>query len=163
MVLIGGNRRPYAEQSLKEAFGLRELFWITTREHESNDGFEPYIARPDVALVLLAIRWSSHSYGDVRVFCERHGRPLVRLPAGCNANQLRRGSCGHNDAHLGMQSAAVACPDHLPAAGAIYEAGDLTSPRRTQSQVPGGALASGPPGGPGGLRKAAEWRMGCLG
>ena len=88
MVLIGGDRRPYAEQSLKEAFGLRELFWITTREHESNDGFGPYIARPDVALVLLAIRWSSHSYGDVRVFCERHGRPLVRLPAGYNANQL---------------------------------------------------------------------------
>ncbi|HVC95608.1 MAG TPA: hypothetical protein VND64_18085 [Pirellulales bacterium] len=88
VVLIGGERRPIAEQSLKDAFGLRELFWITTREHESNDGFEPYIARPDVAVVLLAIRWSSHSYGDVRVFCERHGRPLVRLPAGYNANQV---------------------------------------------------------------------------
>ncbi len=88
VVLIGGERRPFAAQALKDAFGLRELFWITTREHESNDGFEPYIARPDVAVVLLAIRWSSHSYGDVRVFCERHGRPLVRLPAGYNANQV---------------------------------------------------------------------------
>jgi len=88
MLLIGGERRPIAEQSLKNAFGLRDLFWITTREHESNDGFEPYIARPEVAVVLLAIRWSSHSYGDVRVFCERHGKPLVRLPAGYNSNQV---------------------------------------------------------------------------
>jgi hypothetical protein len=88
MLLIGGERRPIAEQSLKEAFGLRELFWITTREHESNDGFEPYIARPDIAVVVLAIRWSSHSYGEIRDFCERHGKPLVRLPAGYNSNQV---------------------------------------------------------------------------
>lgn len=90
MVLIGGDRRPYAEQALEAAFGLKELDWITTAEHESILPFETHIARPDVAVVVLAIRWSSHSYGDVRCFCEKHGKPLVRLPAGYNPNQVAR-------------------------------------------------------------------------
>jgi hypothetical protein len=90
VVLIGGGRRPNALEALKAAFGLKDLFWITTREHQSLEGFEPYVARPDVAVVLLAIRWSSHSFGDVKQFCDRHGKPLVRLPGGYNPNQVAR-------------------------------------------------------------------------
>ncbi len=41
VVLIGGSRRPEAYEALKAAFGLRELFWVETREHESIDKFEP--------------------------------------------------------------------------------------------------------------------------
>ena len=41
-----------------------------------------------VAVVVLAIRWSSHSYGEVKQFCEQYGKPLVRLPAGYNPNQV---------------------------------------------------------------------------
>jgi hypothetical protein len=88
VVLIGGSRRPDAHDALRTALGLKELFWIETREHESIDSFEPYIARPEVALVLLAIRWSSHSFGEVKRFCDRHDKPLVRLPAGYNPNQV---------------------------------------------------------------------------
>lgn len=88
MVLIGGERRQQAERALIDAFQLKELHWISTREHESLDWFEPFVAKPDVAVVVLAIRWSSHSYGDVKIFCERHNKPLVRLPAGYNANQV---------------------------------------------------------------------------
>lgn len=88
LVLIGGDKRPGAYQALKEAFDLRELIWIETRSHESIAGFEPYVKRPDVAAVLLAIRWSSHSYGEVRGFCEIHNKPLVRLPGGYNPNQV---------------------------------------------------------------------------
>lgn len=88
LVLIGGDKRPGAYQALKEAFGLCELIWIETRSHESISGFESYVARPDVAAVLLAIRWSSHSYGEVRSFCEIHNKPLVRLPGGYNPNQV---------------------------------------------------------------------------
>jgi hypothetical protein len=88
VVLIGGGRRPNALESLKAALGLKELYWIETREHQSLEGFEAYVARPDVAAVLLAIRWSSHSFGDVREFCDRHGKPLVRLPAGYHPNQV---------------------------------------------------------------------------
>lgn len=88
LVLIGGERRPAAHQALAKALGLRELIWIETREHQSIDEFAPYVARPDVAAVLLAIRWSSHSFGDVKDFCDRHDKPLVRLPGGYNPNQV---------------------------------------------------------------------------
>jgi hypothetical protein len=88
IVVIGGENRPVACQTLKSQFGLKELIWLETRPHESLDRFLPYVSRPEVAAVLLAIRWSSHSYGDVRQFCDAHGKPLVRLPGGYNPNQV---------------------------------------------------------------------------
>ena len=63
MVIIGGDRRPNAYEAIKSAFCLKDLDWVVTRDHESTDMFVPYIARPDVAVVLLAIRWSSHFTG----------------------------------------------------------------------------------------------------
>lgn len=88
LALIGGERRPHAYDALKSAFRLKELVWITTREHESTEIFVPYIARPDIDGVLLAIRWTSHSYGDVRGLCEKYGKDFYRLPAGYNPNQV---------------------------------------------------------------------------
>ncbi len=88
MVVIGGDRRPANCHALQDAFHLRDLIWIETKEHESIDSFESSIARPDIAVVLLAIRWSSHSFGDVREICDRCGKPLVRLPGGFNPNQV---------------------------------------------------------------------------
>ena len=88
MVLIGGDRRPHAYEALKSAFGLKDLIWIATRDHESTDIFVPYISRPDVDVVLLAIRWSSHSYGDVKTICDKFGKEFYRLPAGYNPNQV---------------------------------------------------------------------------
>ena len=70
------------------ALDLAEVNWLDTREHQSIEGFSAHVARPDVALVLLAIRWSSHSFGDVKDFCDRYGKPLVRLKAGLNPNQV---------------------------------------------------------------------------
>ncbi len=88
VILIGGERRPHAAESIERAFLLSELIWIDTRAHESTAGFEPYVARPEVAMVLLAIRWSSHSYGEVQDFCRQYGKPLVRLPGGYNPRQI---------------------------------------------------------------------------
>jgi hypothetical protein len=88
VVLIGGNRRREAQESLRSALGLSDLIWIETKEHQAVAGFEPLIVRPDVALVLLAIRWSSHAFGDVKRLCDRHGKPLARLPAGYGPNQV---------------------------------------------------------------------------
>jgi hypothetical protein len=87
-VLIGGERRPPAAESLEAALGLRELVWIETREHQTHAVFEPYVARDDVAVVVLAIRWSSHGFGEVKEFCDKYGKPLVRLPAGYSPNQV---------------------------------------------------------------------------
>jgi hypothetical protein len=87
-VLLGGIRRPQAQELLRTTLGLEELVWIGTREHQSIRGFEAVIARPEVAVVLLAIRWSSHAFGEVKQFCDRHGKPLVRLPGGYNPSQV---------------------------------------------------------------------------
>ncbi len=88
LVLIGGVPRPYARQALERAFGLKELDWVETDEHDSVARFESHVARPDVAVVLLAIRWTSHSFANVKEFCDSHGKPLVRLPGGYNPNQV---------------------------------------------------------------------------
>jgi hypothetical protein len=73
---------------IERAFKLDKLNWLTTRPHESITYFEPAVARPNVALVLLAIRWSSHSYGDVKDYCDKYGKPIVYLTAGYNPNQI---------------------------------------------------------------------------
>jgi hypothetical protein len=88
MVMIGGERRPLAADALTDALGLSELLWVETREHQTHAVFEPLVARDDVAAVILAIRWSSHGFGEVKEFCDKYGKPLVRLPAGYNPNQV---------------------------------------------------------------------------
>lgn len=88
ILLIGGDPRPRSQEALERAFGLRELIWMGTREHESFTAFEPMVARKEVAVVLLAIRWTSHSYAEVQQYCERYGKPLVRLPGGYSPNQV---------------------------------------------------------------------------
>ena len=86
--MIGGNRRRESQESWRKSLGLKDLVWIETKEHQAVEAFEPLIARSDVAVVLLAIRWSSHSFGDVKEFCDRYGKPLVRLPGGYNPAQV---------------------------------------------------------------------------
>ena len=88
LVLIGGVPRPPAREALKRAFDLKEVDWVETQEHDSVSRFEPHVARPDAAVVLLAIRWTSHSFANVREFCDSHDKPLVRLPGGYNPNQV---------------------------------------------------------------------------
>jgi hypothetical protein len=88
VLLIGGDRRREAEEALTRAFGLKDLVWAETKEHQSVSTFEPLVARRDVAVVLLAIRWSSHAFGDVKLLCDLYGKPLVRLPGGYSPNQV---------------------------------------------------------------------------
>jgi hypothetical protein len=87
IVLIGGERRLAAAEAIKSAFGIKELIWLEGRD-QAYTFFEPEIARPDVVVVLLAIRWSRHGFGEIREFCEHYGKPLVRLPGGYNPNQI---------------------------------------------------------------------------
>ena len=90
VLVIGGVPSPSSRQALKEALGLREVYWPETREHQSIAIFEAEVARPDVCLVLLAIRWSSHSFGDIKPWCDQYDKPLVRLPRGYNASQVAK-------------------------------------------------------------------------
>lgn len=102
VVLIGGLRHRQAQESLRRAFRLQELIWIATRVHQSIEPFEPVIAQREVALVLLAIRWSSHAFGDVKRFCDRHDKPLVRLPGGYSPNQVAAQIRGQVSGRLGV-------------------------------------------------------------
>ena len=88
VVLIGGVERAASARAIERSFDLSALNWISTRPHESVTIFEPAVARPAVAVVLLAIRWASHSYGDVKDYCEKYGKPMVYLTAGYNPNQI---------------------------------------------------------------------------
>jgi len=88
VVIIGGDRRPAAIEAIRNAFGLKEVVLVETNPHDSYEGFIPSVSRPNVALVLLAIRWASHSYKEVRKVCDDLGIPFVRLPGGMNPNQI---------------------------------------------------------------------------
>jgi hypothetical protein len=101
VVLIGGIRRRGPQRLLKTALGLAELIWIETREHQSITAFEPAVARPEVSLVLLAIRWTSHVFGEVKQFCDRYGKPLVRLPGGYSPNQVAAQILAQSSGQLG--------------------------------------------------------------
>ncbi len=88
LVLIGGDRRPEHKSALERAFALAELIWVETRPGDSVARFEPYVARPDVVAVMLAIRWVSHSCMAVKKFCDRYDKPLVCLPGGYSPHQV---------------------------------------------------------------------------
>lgn len=82
IVMIGGESRPAARERLKADLGLNEVYWPDTRVHESHYHYEALVRRADVAVVLLAIRWANHGFGEIKAFCDAADKPMVRLPAG---------------------------------------------------------------------------------
>lgn len=88
VVLIGGDARSAPKEALERILRLSELTWVPTKHGQPVSTFEPYVARADVAVVLLAIRWASHSFTDIRLICRKYGKPLVRLPGGYSPNQV---------------------------------------------------------------------------
>lgn len=88
LLLIGAVERRKAAKAIEKAFGLKSVEWISTSEHDSYRNFEPYVARSDVAAVILLIRWASHSFGEIKAVCDRHNKPLIRLTGGYNPNQI---------------------------------------------------------------------------
>ncbi len=88
VVMIGGLCRPRSRDALCEGLELAELRWISSRPHEPISHFEAHVRRPDVALVMLAIRWASHSFEEIKRTCLAAGKPFVRLPRGYGLNQV---------------------------------------------------------------------------
>lgn len=89
-VLIGGEMRSQAKRALERDLHLAELRWIPAAHHQSHYMFESAVARPDTAVVMLAIRWASHSFENVDELCRKYGKPYVRLPGGYSPNQVAR-------------------------------------------------------------------------
>ncbi|MAF64139.1 MAG: hypothetical protein CMJ84_00580 [Planctomycetes bacterium] len=88
VVMIGGQARRHSKRQLEEDLEFGELRWIATTAHRSLAPLEVEIAKPDVALVILAIRWSDHAKGDLKPCAERAGVPFLRLPGGYNPNRV---------------------------------------------------------------------------
>lgn len=88
IVIVGGDPDSRKQQAIKDAFELSDLVWVESRHHQSIERFKPAILRPDVAMVVLVVRWASHSYADLKPLCAEHGRLFVRLPGGYNPNQV---------------------------------------------------------------------------
>lgn len=88
-LLIGGEERPQHARRLEQALDLRELRWSGHREHSSLAPLESEIARPEIDVVLLPIRWNGTETGPtIRQWCKLYSKPCVTLKAGYNANQI---------------------------------------------------------------------------
>lgn len=88
VLMIGGETRPDVKLAIEQKLRVSELLWMPIKHGQHVSIFEQYVARPDVIVVLLAIRWSSHSCTDVRHLCRKYNKPLVRLPGGYSPNQV---------------------------------------------------------------------------
>lgn len=88
VVLIGGDVRPLSKRRLERDLEIGELRWLSTSPHERHDSLIPDIVRDDVDLVMLAIRFTSHSHGEFAEVCDRAGKPFVRLPGGYGSAQV---------------------------------------------------------------------------
>lgn len=87
VVLIGGKPRQKTRLLIEQALGV-SLRWIETTGTESYLRFECAVNRHEVAIVILAIRWSRHGFTKVKDLCKKAQKPFVNLPAGYNPNQL---------------------------------------------------------------------------
>lgn len=90
LLVIGGDPRREHAEKLRAAFGLREVLWPQTSEtNPSVSVFEPYVARSEVAVVLLLIKLNRHGVTEeLPAVCERHGKAVVRLVGGYNPEQV---------------------------------------------------------------------------
>ncbi|HLO42094.1 MAG TPA: hypothetical protein VK176_13795 [Phycisphaerales bacterium] len=89
VVIVGGERREEAVNRIREAFELAEVEWVALPEHGSTAPAEAPIRRADTRLVLVLIRLAGHLHTEeVAMFCDRHGKPLIRLPAGYNPERI---------------------------------------------------------------------------
>lgn len=88
LVLIGGDERPNRRDAIERAFELAEIDWVSTRPHEKHDRLMAQIRNPETAIVILMIRWASHSYGELGGVCAQYSKPFVRLPGGYNPSMI---------------------------------------------------------------------------
>lgn len=89
IVIVGGDKAEGQAANIKHAFGLKELYWVETKDNQPTIGnTEDYISKPDVKVVLLLIRWIRHAYSGIKTYCDKHNKLFVRVPAGYNSNQI---------------------------------------------------------------------------
>jgi hypothetical protein len=89
VVMIGGVPRPANAAKIKEAFGLGDLTWEPTEEHEPTSRFRSVVQAADIDMVLILIRWVGHAHAeDIRAYCREVNKPCVLIPSGYGVNRL---------------------------------------------------------------------------
>lgn len=88
LYIVGGNPVPAAMERIKKSFALKEVIWPHTSPSSSVESLRATVSRPDVAAVLLLVRFSSHTFGQLIEDCERARKPFVRIPSGYGVKQI---------------------------------------------------------------------------
>lgn len=90
ILLIGGVRDPKVEDRIGTALQC-QVRQFELGHHESREKMEQAVRDPTVAIVVVAIRITSHAtLPAVRTFCAKHGKAAVILPGGWSAAQVAR-------------------------------------------------------------------------
>ena len=84
---FGGVAKPHVVERIERAFGVT-VHWQETRAHQSTEPFRAAVSQPGVGLAVLFIRWCSHSFEDLKAYCDDAGVPYVRVKAGNHPNRL---------------------------------------------------------------------------
>ena len=79
----GGLRGGGAKENDPDADHARVVESLHRNQWNVQDG-----TRSNVRVVVVLTRWSSHSYGELKRFCDRHGKLFVWLPGGYSPNQF---------------------------------------------------------------------------
>jgi hypothetical protein len=85
LLLVGGQSQPARIRKLKEVLGV-DAVWPGSDKDDRAEMFRKYVDDADV--VCLLIRWSRHSYAEVRKWAREQGKVTVTLKAGIGANRL---------------------------------------------------------------------------
>ena len=89
VALFCGDRRPEQQRKLREALELNDLLWEDVSGKYSGGDHAWIFNRPDLELVLIAVRWLSHSQsGNLAKLAARRGVPVVWLKGGYGVNRV---------------------------------------------------------------------------
>lgn len=103
VVLIGGQRKPEAEDRIREAFELGELEWVRLEEHGTGVPMEAPITSPSTALVLVIIKLTGHLHAEqARSLAKATGKPCVYLTGGYSPEQIALATLEQAGVALGL-------------------------------------------------------------
>jgi hypothetical protein len=90
VLVVGGDPREHHRENLETELRSARVHWPLTREQTPDvEALEPWVARPQIALVLLYIRFVRHAISDeLPAICDRFGKPLARITAGYNPSKV---------------------------------------------------------------------------
>lgn len=103
VVLTGGEPYPHQQRKLEEAFELREVDWVSLREHASTDPLLSAIRRPGTRIVLVLVKLAGHAHvEDAQDQCRLLGIPCVLLKAGINPERVAADILSQVSVQLGI-------------------------------------------------------------